>query len=169
MSGTTKYPVLDPAFLAKMIAECRDDEERGMVFILHYSGMHGSCLTLLTKESLFREGEKTYLQWHRTKNKKTMRCLLPKERLSIVEVFLNSKKKTIQCYNNWLKQMGKRAGFDGISTMTFRHNRCLRAATEEGYSLLLIPQVMGCSMDVVARNYSKLKEDQLSEQNINKE
>jgi hypothetical protein len=34
--------------------------------------------------------------------------------------------------------------------------------TKERYTIFEIPQVMGCTLDVAVRNYSKLREDQLS-------
>ncbi len=164
MVGATKFPVLDEAFLPKMIEKCDDDKERGLVYILYYTGMHGSCLCNLSLESLVREGDRTYLQWKRTKTKKTMRCLMKPDKLPTIKVFLESKKKTIQRYNEILKSIGEAAGFDKVSTMTFRHTRCIRALTEEGYSPWQVPHVMGCTPEVVARNYTKMHEDQLERQ-----
>lgn len=61
-----------------------------------------------------------------------------------------------------MKKVGLKAGYQDVSPMTFRHNRCLRGLTVEGYSIYEIPQVMGCTLDVAVRNYAKLREDQLA-------
>ena len=160
MVGATKFPVLDEAFLPKMIEVCESDFERGLVYLLYYTGMHGSCLIGVHKENLIREGPRTYIQWTRPKTSKTMRCLLPKEKLPFIEAFLEHPKKIIQGYNYMLKRLGHKAGFDGISTMTFRHTKCVQSL-KDGYGMYQVPHVMGCTLDVVARNYSKMTEEQL--------
>jgi len=165
MTGATKFPILDEAFLPKMIEVCDNDFERGMVYILYYTGMHGSCLRTITKENLVKEGPRIYMEWHRPKTQKTMRCLLPKDKMPAIEVFLEEPKKIIQGYNFILKRLGRRAGFDGISTMTFRHTRCINAL-KDGFGFYQVPHVMGCSLDVVARNYTKMTEEQLAQKAV---
>lgn len=164
MVGATKFPVLDEAFLPKMIEVCDSDFERGLVYLLYYTGMHGSCLIDVTPKSIVREGSRTYIQWKRPKTSKTMRCLLPNEKMSFIEAFLEHPKKIIQSYNFILKRLGSRAGFDGVSTMTFRHTKCVRSL-QEGYGMYQVPHVMGCTLDVVARNYTKMTEEQLALKN----
>jgi len=61
-----------------------------------------------------------------------------------------------------VNKIGLDTGYEDVSPMTFRHNRCLRGLTKERYTIFEIPQVMGCTLDVAVRNYSKLREDQLS-------
>ena len=148
---------MDEAFLPKMIEQCRDDKERGLVYILYYTGMHGSCLREISLESLVREGPKTYLNWKRTKTKKTMQVLIPKDKLDPVKAFLESKKQSLQWYNVLLKRMASRAGYDRVSTMTFRHTRCIREI-REGTPVFLVHHKMGCTLDVVARNYTKMED-----------
>jgi len=159
--GATKFPILDAAFLPKMIAECADDQERGMIYLLYYTGMHGSCLRDLSRNNIIREGEAIYIEWRRPKTNKTMRCRLPKEKLFQIEAWLDGRKYSLQYINTILKRIGERAGFDRVSTMTFRHTRCIRALRDEGYGIFEVPHVMGATLDVVARNYTKLREDQL--------
>jgi len=165
MVGATKYPILDDAFLPKMIEVCDSDFERGLVYTLYYTGMHGSCLIQITKDSLVKEGDKTYIQWTRPKTSKTMRCLLPKDKLPCIKVFLEHPKKIIQGYNFLIKRIGNAAGFERISTMTFRHTRCIRAI-KDGYGVSNVHHLMGCTSDVVFRNYTKMTEDQLEESRI---
>ena len=159
--GVTKYPVLDEDFLVKMLGSCSDDEERGLITILDLTGMHISSLCKLGPKSLKKQGSKTYLQWVRPKTKKTLQAQIPKDKVPLVETFLKMRRKSRQHYHTLVTQIGNKAGYDDVSPMTFRHNRCLRALTKEGYSIFEAPQVLGCTLDVVVRNYSKLREDQL--------
>lgn len=158
--SVTKYPVLDPDFLLKMLGSCADEWERGLVIVLHYSGCHVSSISKGAKPVIIKEGVKTYFQWVRPKTRKTLRVLIPSQHLKPVQFFLSSNQKTPRWLNMVVKRIGERAGYEGISSMTFRHNRCIRAI-EEGYNPFEIPQVMGCTPEVVFRNYSKLREDQL--------
>ena len=163
--GCTKYPVLDDSFTLKILGACRNDEERGLVTILDLTGMHVSSVCSLGPSSLIRQASKAYLRWIRPKTKKTLQALVPKEALQTIIEFLGMRRKTRQHYHALVREIGRRAGFEDVSPMTFRHNRCLRGLTREGYTIFEIPQVMGCTLDVAVRNYSKLREDQLVHSN----
>lgn len=160
--GCTKYPVLDDDFRIKMLGSCVDDEQRGIITILDLTGMHVSSLCELAPDNLIRQGSKTYIRWIRPKTNKTLQSLVPKESVPVIEVFLKVRRKSRQHYHALVKQIGIKAGYQDVSPMTFRHTRCLRGLTKEGYSIFEIPQVMGCTLDVAVRNYSKLREDQLA-------
>ena len=159
--GCTKYPVLDDDFTIKMLGVCHDEEERGIITVLDLTGMHVSSLCGLGPENLIKQGSKSYLRWVRPKTNKTLQALVPKESVQTIHELLKMRRKSRQHYHALVKQIGIRAGYQDVSPMTFRHNRCLRGLTKEGYSIFEIPQVMGCTLDVAVRNYSKLKEDQL--------
>lgn len=159
--GVTKYPVLDEDFLIKMVGSCSNDEERGLVLVLHLTGMHISSVCELDPSSLIKQGSRTYIRWVRPKTNKTLQAQVPKEYVEPIRDFLAMRRKTRQHYHTVLKTIGARAGFQDVSPMTFRHNRCLRGLTQEGYTIYEVPQVMGCTLDVAVRNYSKLREDQL--------
>jgi hypothetical protein len=159
--GTTKYPVLDDDFTVKMLGSCLDDEQRGIITILDLTGMHNIKRLPDRARNLIKQGAKTYLRWVRPKTRKTLTALVPKEKIQTVQDFLKIRRKSRQHYHVQVKLIGERAGYQDISPMTFRHNRCLRGLTKEGYSIFEIPQVMGCTLDVAVRNYSKLREDQL--------
>ena len=161
MTGA-KYGIVDEAFLPKMIEACSDDEERGMVYILFYTGMHGSILTKLTRANLRKEGDQHYLRWSRTKTKKVMEAPIPRNKLPIIESFLSNRKKSLQWYNVLLGRIGARAGFDGVSTMTFRHTRTI-TLIRQGTPLPVVAEVMGCTIAVILRNYGKLTETQKRE------
>ena len=157
-----KYGITDENFLPKMIEQCEDDEERALVYLLFYTGMHGSCLRALSTSNLKREGDAYYIRWVRTKTGRTMEAPLPSRILPIIEPFLLCRKKSLVWYNTLLKRIGTRAGFDGVSTMTFRHTRTINLV-RQGVPLPVIAQVMGCSQDIIVRNYGKLSETQMRE------
>ena len=158
-----KYGITDDAFLAKMIEQCSDDNERGMVYILYYTGMHGSILRNLTIDNLKHEGKSVYIRWTRTKTKKRMEAPIPKDKLPIIKSYLAGRKYSIQWMNILLKDIGNRAGFDDVSTMTFRHTRTIRLI-KDGVPLPVIAEVMGCSVAIIIRNYGKLTETQKREE-----
>jgi hypothetical protein len=160
--GCTKYPVLDDSFYLRMMGACADDEERGLVTIFDLTGMHVSSVCELGPESLLKQGDKTYIRWVRPKTYRTLQALVPNDRIKAIENFLKMRRKTRQHYHFLVKKVGFKAGYEDVSPMTFRHNRCLRGLTVEGYSIYEIPQVMGCTLDVAVRNYAKLREDQLA-------
>ncbi|MBI0584658.1 MAG: tyrosine-type recombinase/integrase [Methanomassiliicoccus sp.] len=160
--GCTKYPILDDDFVTLMLGSCYDNEDRGLVTILSLTGMHISSLCALGPGNLIKQGSKAYLQWVRPKTNKTLQALIPKDYAKDICEFLALRRKTRQHYHALVKKIGERAGYEDVSPMTFRHNRCLRALTKEGYSIFEVPQIMGCTLDVAVRNYSKLREDQLS-------
>lgn len=164
--GKTKYPILDKDFLLKMLLACIDDRQRALIFILWLTGMHISSMTKLTPQNLKVEGEKTYLMWQRPKTRLTLRAEIPKEYVRVIVPFLESKKVSRQHYHTIVKEIGRRAGFDDVSPMTFRHTRCLRALRKpedggEGYSVYEAPFVMGTTLDVAARNYAQLPREEL--------
>lgn len=162
MVGAKKYPVLDESFLPKMIEQCSTDEQRGMVYVLYYTGMHGSMLTKITEKNLVREREKFHIEWQRPKTHKTMRAQVPRAKIDPIIAFLKSKRPTMRFYNYVLKELGEAAGYQGISTMTFRSTRCIRMIRTEKRTLPEVCQELGCTMDVAMRAYSKLREDQLA-------
>jgi site-specific recombinase XerD len=159
----TKYPILDGAFDAKMIEACYDDVERGMVRLLSITGMHISSLCNLKTTSLSRRGVMTYIVWVRPKTNKTMEARIPKQFVSDVEAFLRARRLGRVGYDDKIKVIAKRAGYEGISAMTFRHNRCIKAIQDHDGNPMLVAQVMGCSAEIVFRNYSKLSEQQLED------
>ncbi|MHA1286545.1 MAG: tyrosine-type recombinase/integrase [Candidatus Thorarchaeota archaeon] len=161
--GETKYPVLDPNFPLKIIGACRDSEERGLMKILLLTGMHISSVCSLGSGNMINQGSKVYLKWKRPKTNKTLQVLVPKDYLEDIQGFIKGyRRKSRQQYFNMVRAIGGRAGYQDISPMTFRHTRCIRALEDEGYSIYELPHLLGCSLDVVVRNYTKLREDQLS-------
>ena len=156
--SVTKYPVLDPDFTIKMIGACKDEEERGLIRILDLSGMHVSSLGNV---KVVTKGSKHFLSWMRPKTNKTLEVLIPSDNLQDIQGFLTHKRHSRRHYLRMVQVIGERAGYEGISPMTFRHNRCIRSIKDHDCNPFIVAQDMGCSIDVVFRNYSKLREDQL--------
>lgn len=161
--GKTKFPILDKDFLNKMRGACKNKKERAVLMILALTGMHVSSLMKLTAKNLIQKGRSYDLEWVRPKTAKTLSMNLsinvPDEDFEAIKEFLESKKKSRQWYWKMVRDIGKRADYDGISPMTFRHTRCIQMIRDD-YPLLTIPHLMGCTMDVVEKNYSKLAEAQ---------
>lgn len=151
----TKFPILDDDFLLKMIGACRDQGERGIIRILDLSGMHVSSLRNV---KVVTKGSRKYLSWVRPKTNRTMECLVPPDNLDDILGFLAHKPHSREQYRRIVKEIGARAGYESISPMTFRHNRCIRSIKAHDHNPFIVAQDMGCSVDVVFRNYSKLKE-----------
>lgn len=164
--ATTKYAIIDPDFFPKVLAEARSDKERGMVIILYFSGMHASSLTELNRSNLKKAGNTHRLEWRRTKTGKAMSCVIPSRFIEPVNVFLESRKPSRQYIHRVIKELGSKAGYDGISPMTFRHTRCVRAFMPkeqggEGMPFFAVSQIMGCSISVVVRNYAIMTDQQI--------
>lgn len=158
--GTTKYPILDEDFTLKMLGACHGDEEAlGLVTVLTITGMHISSVCALSPDSLIRQGSDHYLTWVRPKNRKTLQALVPKQDVQVVRTFLGLKRKSRQHYREMLRSIGEDAGYSGVSPNTFRHNLCVGMILD-GEPIWTIHHALGCTPDVVARNYSKLKEHQ---------
>lgn len=151
----TKFPVLDVNFTLLVLGACRDQEERGLIRILDISGMHVSSLRNI---KVVTKGPRKYLSWVRPKTYKTMECLIPPDNLDDILAFLTHKPHSREQYRRIVRDIGARAGYEGISPMTFRHNRCIRSIHAHDNNPFIVAQDMGCSVDVVFRNYSKLKE-----------
>ena len=159
--NTTKYGISDDAFLARMLEQCRDDEERGWLTTLFLTGMHGASLRTLSKANLVRQGDRTFLQWRRTKTNKLLEAEISTDKLGVITPFLEaSRKKSLRWVNYRLHEMGTKAGYDGVSTMTFRHTRCIRQILA-GVPLPVVADSMGCTEEVVRRAYGKLTPEQL--------
>jgi hypothetical protein len=151
----TKYPILDPDFSMKMLGSCKDDYERGLIGILDISGMHVSSLKNC---KVLSRGNRHFLTWTRPKTNKTLEVLIPPDKLVDIQGYLAHKPHSRQHFCRIVHEIGLRAGFEGVSPMTFRHNRCIRSIEQHDRNPFIVAQDMGCSIDVVFRNYSKLKE-----------
>lgn len=165
--GATKYPVLDPDFKLKLLGACRDDEERGLISLLWLTGMHVCVFSNdedRPRPRIKKEGPITYIYWKRAKTGKELRQAIPRDMVEVITDFLalkHGKRKCIKVYSDKVREIGRRAGYDDVSPNTLRHTRCLRGLLSkerggEGRTMWEMTTVMGCSIDVVRRNYSVL-------------
>lgn len=162
----TKYPITDDGYDLKLLAACRTPTERGMISLLTITGMHVSTLEKLSAADLRTSGDRVFVEYRRMKNAKPMRFEIPPDRLEDVRVFLNGKKRSRQHYHAVVKQVGELAGYPGISPMTLRHSACISFIKKAGAaSIFVVPHQMGCSLNIVVRNYAALSPEQLSDLN----
>jgi|GEM_PF-4197286 len=164
--ATTKFAIIDENLFPRMMAEGRNDRERGMIVILYFSGMHVSSLISLNASNLKKAGSSYRLEWRRMKTARAMSCTIPSKYVEPVTAFLVAKKPSRQYIHRIVKVMGSRAGYEDISPMTFRHSRCVRAFLPkeqggEGLPFFVVNQLMGCSMGVVMRNYAMMTDQQI--------
>jgi hypothetical protein len=160
-----KYPVLnesctdiDPQFKGRMLGACRAPYERGLVHILDLTGMHVSSIQ---DAKLVKQGSRWQLEWARTKTRAGQGRTVPKEAVDDVKAYLEKRPRSRQHLRRIVKQIGERAGYEGISPMTFRHNQCIKSLKRHHFNPITAAQDMGCDFLVVLRNYSKLSDEQL--------
>ncbi len=167
--GATKYPILDPDLKLKMLGAALTEEDRGLIATLWLTGMH-PCIISKDKDQdgnerprpeIVKEGPMTYIYWKRAKTGKRLREPVPKELQPSIEAFLKAPKKSVRYNYERIKAIGLRAGYEGVSASTLRHSRCLRGLTVEGYTIYEMAHKMGCTLDVVVRNYAALKDTQM--------
>ena len=175
--GRTKYPVVDDdgsvkPFICAMIGAARSPEERGLIALISYTGMHPWSYSKPERPDdrrgwkgrpikLRKQRNGLFVEWERPKTHKALKARIPKEYEADIRAFLSSKPMTRRHYNNVIKAIAEKAGYgDDPSALTFRHCRCILAG-EEGYHYQDIHHIMGCSREVVDRNYTKKHEAQL--------
>jgi hypothetical protein len=74
--------------------------------------------------------------------------------------------KTNKHYIEILARIGERAGYDNVSCGTMRHPFCIRALTPIGEGGLGLSfheaaAIMGCTLEVLYRNYAQLRMDKV--------
>ncbi len=120
------------------------------------------------RPKLVKEGPRTYVYWHRAKTGRSLRQAVPPDMLPSIQGFLDEgfgRRKCISQYSKMVRSVGKRAGYENISPNTLRHTRCLRALMPrdkggDGLTIYEAAHVLGCSLDVVVRDYAALSDEQ---------
>jgi hypothetical protein len=160
-----KFPVLngdctdiDPLFLVRMLGACHDGYERGLVRILDLTGMHVSKLRTV---KLVKQGDHEQLEWERTKTSTGLSRRVPKEAQDDVHAFLEHRPVSRQHYRDLIVAISDRAGYEGVSPMTFRHNQTISSLKRHHYNPIVTAQDMGCDYQIVLRNYAKLSQEQI--------
>lgn len=162
--GSTKRPVSDDGFYLRMINACADREERGMVQILDLTGMNVSSLCSLSPKDLVREGDGHALYWMNPRTSKSYSIPIPDDQYQMIFDFVNMRRKTRQQYHALVKKIGRKAGYQDISPITFRHNLCLRLLKEK-CSFSEVQRITGCSLPFVMRTYIKLQDNMIAKEN----
>jgi hypothetical protein len=152
-----KYGYRDEAFYTKMRAAAWSEESLGVAVIFELTGMHVYSMMRLSPLSLKKEGDYHTLYWDRPKTYRTLNAPITGRDLIIVKNFLPMRRKSRTHYYDIVKKLGERAGFPECSPMTYRHQRCIWLL-RHGYTVWEVPHVMGCTLDVVMKNYTKMKE-----------
>ncbi len=156
----TKYAITDPQFLDRMIAHAQDAPTRGLIYLLYDTGMHISSAIALRTDDILKQGSEFVVRWIRPKTHKTLFAKLPAMHIPDIFAFVEGRKRSFQHYYMILRTIGCKAGYDKISSMTFRHTRCERLI-EEGHHPLVITQMMGCTLSTVQRAYAILASEDL--------
>lgn len=163
--GGTKFPILDPDFKKKMLGSAETAEERGLIRILAVSGMHISSVMSLMGENIITIGDKKKLSWNRPKTHRYMEVTIPRRDLDEIVQFTKLTKRQRKSQSWYYRRIGaiaKDAGYDKVSSMTFRHTKCVDLL-RKGWDMVFVADFLGCTVDVVRRNYSKMQAEQLYE------
>lgn len=176
--SVVRYPITDRVVKLKMLDACRDNKERSLVLLLLNTGLLPSMFCNLRKWNgrarewlnVLRDGNTRYISWKRPKTNKTLRSFpLKKDELAQIETFLASPAKSNKHFDEILRSIGQKAGYDGVSCLTMRHTYCiwlLRSKSEGGAGMTIyqVPHWMGCTIEVVVRNYSIMSGSQIMEE-----
>lgn len=161
--GGTKFPILDRDFRPKILNQCETQTDRGLIKLLFATGMHISAALEVTPESVLKEGKRKKVKWRRPKTERMLQVYLLPTDIEDIEFWaaLSPTRKKSDTY--WFRRIGelaRNAGYDDVSTMTFRHTKCCTLLAR-GWPDSLVAAFLGCTVQVVQRNYSKMKEDEM--------
>lgn len=156
-----KFPSTDPHFIEKVRGACRNDKEKGIVYILQASGMHVANLVgqyrgrRLGPVILTNEGD---LRWKRVKTYKPMTARVPEEDREVVRWWLDRYhyKRSERWVQYTLREIGERVDIPDLSPNSFRVWRACNLL-DEGMSPHKVKHLLGCSLDVLMENYAQLE------------
>lgn len=163
-----KYPPTDPHFAEKVRGACRNDFERGMVYILLASGMHVSNLVARHRGKPLDPVIMTYdgdLRWDRVKTYRPMKARVPHGDRDLVRWWLKKfpRRRSERSIQYHIKEIGRRSGFPDLSPTSFRVWRACKLL-DEGVPPHEVRHLIGCSMNVLMDNYAQLKDDRRVEE-----
>ena len=152
-----KYPDPDPDFYPKIRGVCRNDYERGMVYILQHTGMHISSLCDLQDGDIDLKG---FIHWRRPKNDKPMRSLIPKGDIPGCEKWIlmwGENRRSHRAIQYKIATIGERAGYPGLAAMSFRTQYAC-TLLDEGTPPHKVVFMMGCSLETLMNHYTQLEQ-----------
>ena len=154
----------DPEFVARMRAEARGVMEAGTVAILAETGMHRSSLAALTPASLQPVGAapdrppRWFLYWVAPKaqrKERSLRARVPEADVPVVREWLGRcSGRTGDYYYRVVVEVGRRAGYPGVSPMTFRHQRVV-ALLRRGVDPVLVSHLTGATLATIEKHYAQ--------------
>ncbi len=153
-----KFPEADPHFYEKVRGACKDDYERGMVFILQHTGMHLGNLVALTPDQLDRAG---HIHWRRGKTGRPMRSLIPAGDQALIKSWIarwGHHSRTTRSIEYRIAEIGDRAGFPRLAPTTFRTQRGC-TLLDEGWQPHEVCHILGCKLSTLMDHYAVLKDD----------
>lgn len=151
-----KYPDPDPDFYMKIRGVARNDYERGMIFILQHTGMHVSNLVSLKDGDL---DEQSFLSWRRVKNAKPMRARIPlgDHQISVLWIAkYGNNKRTTRAIQYKIAAIGERAGYPGLSPMSFRAQYAI-TMLDDGQPPHEVKHMLGCSLETLMNHYAQIQ------------
>jgi len=166
-----KLAITNPDKWDRILAEARKigPERYNLVLILFGSGMHIQVYATPSRFKAQFNGET--LMWQRPKTYKWVSLSVqnvwsrdPRDLSRELVEWLQGKhgRRTRQCYDNWLRKIGKRSGVSPLSAMNFRHTFCYRRLLETGGNIPQVQAEMKASRNVIDRNYSLLPTGNMS-------
>lgn len=153
----TKAAIFDPAKQAALLTACVEEEEWCTVWIILNTGMHPKNLVRLGPSNVDVKSGEWFLQYQRVKNDKARRYMLPPDVGERLRVFVAKRKRVQSTKGVWgiVKRVGARVGMPDVSPLSLRHTFCINLLREHD-DIHLVAQEMGCSVQVVMRNYADL-------------
>lgn len=158
--GTTKYFVPDDDFYVKMRAAARNWKELGALLLLEHTGMHVSSLAFLTPDALRREGPRVLVYWTAPKpqrNVRSLRAPIPARDVDIVETWLRKwgGKRTERTWCRIVAEVGGRAGYQGVSPMTYRHQRIVLLMKRLNGDVRRVAALTGATFSTIEHHYAQ--------------
>lgn len=158
-----KLAIFDQKEQAALLGVCETDNEFVPVWLMLRCGMHPSDVTK-AKDKLTFQGN--FMLWHRAKNQKPRREVIPENVLPRIQSWLKKGRKlTREGYFGLVQRLGSRVGHPEYSPMTLRHTFCLECLRQYMKQrppppdfISLVAMRMGCGREVVMQNYIDLSQ-----------
>lgn len=155
---TQKLAIFDQKEQAALLGVCESDNEFVPIWLMLRCGMHPADVARAKEKFTFQSN---FLMWHRAKNQKPRRELVPEDVLPRIQRWLKKGRKlTREGYFLLVRRMGARVGRPEYSPMTLRHTFCLECLRQYMRQkppppdfISLVAKRMGCGKEVVMQNY----------------
>lgn len=158
-----KIAIFDQSLQMALIGACQSDHEYIPMWLMMRCGMHPSDVSR-AKENITFSGD--FIEYHRAKNQKPMRIMIPKDLKPRLEKWLKSGRKLSRMgYYYLVKRVGERIGHPEWTPMNLRHVFCIEELRRYAKMqrpppdyMYLLAQRMGCGIKIVRQNYLDLQQ-----------